>query len=436
MQMKVKESSIVKPAKETPKHTLKSSNLDLLVPSFHAPTIYFYKPDGSNGFFDTHLLKEALSNCLVIFYPVAGRLKRREEGCSGGFDVDCNGEGVLFVEAESGGVMDDFGDFTPCFDLQQLIPTSDESFSLPILMLQVAYFKCGGAFLGVGFQHTLVDGMSALSFINTWSDMTCGLSITISPFIDRSLLSGRDQPSRTYHHIEYDSPPSMNNPIVTQEYQTSPKLTSTAVIKITRDQLTTLKVNSKDDENPERYNTYETLAAHVWRCSCIARGLGEDQATKLYISTDGRSRLHPPLPPGYFGNVIFTAISLALSGDLRSKPLNSTVTKIHDDALSRMDDDYLRSALDYHALQPDPTALVRGAHTFKCPNLNVVSWIRLPVYDADFGWGRPIHMGPADVPFEGNVYILPSPTGDGSLSLVICLEADHMTVFKTVFYDY
>ncbi|KAG5563984.1 hypothetical protein RHGRI_000229 [Rhododendron griersonianum] len=233
----------------------------------------------------------------------------------------------------------------------------------PGVFVQVTYFKCGGASLGVGFQHTLVDGMSALSFINT------------------------------------------------------------------------LKANSKDDKNPERYSTYETLAAYVWRCSCIARGLGDDQATKLYISTDGRSRLHPPLPPGYFGNVIFTAISLALSGDLRSNPLNSTMTKIRT-ALSRMDDDYLRSTLNYLALQPDPTALVRGAHTFKCPNLNVVSWIRLPVYDADFGWGRPIHMGPADVPFEGNVYILPSPTGDGSLSLVICLEADHMTVFKTVFYDY
>ncbi|KAG5563983.1 hypothetical protein RHGRI_000228 [Rhododendron griersonianum] len=45
-------------------------------------------------------------------------------------------------------------------------------------------------------------------------------------------------------------------------------------------------------------------------------------------------------------------------------------------------------------------------------------------------------VGPAGVRFEGIVYILPSPTGDGSLSLVICLEADHMEVFKVVFYDF
>ncbi|KAH7861888.1 hypothetical protein Vadar_032226 [Vaccinium darrowii] len=141
MKIKVKESTIVKPAKETPKHILKSSNLDLLVPSFHAPTIYFYKPNGSKKFFDTHLLKEALSNCLVVFYPVAGRLRRRVDDGSkgGGFDVDCNGKGALFVEAEAEGVIDDFGDFAPCLEIKQLIPTvdcSDESFSFPLLLLQ------------------------------------------------------------------------------------------------------------------------------------------------------------------------------------------------------------------------------------------------------------------------------------------------------------
>ncbi|KAI8018581.1 Shikimate O-hydroxycinnamoyltransferase [Camellia lanceoleosa] len=116
------------------------------------------------------------------------------------------------------------------------------------------------------------------------------------------------------------------------------------------------------------------------------------------MATDGRSRLHPPLPPGYFGNVLFTATSITLSGDVKSQPLKYTVENLQD-ALTRMDNDYLRSAMDYLALQPDPTALIRGAHTFQCPNLNVVSWIRLPIHDADFGWGRPIHMGPASVIF-------------------------------------
>ncbi|KAH7860099.1 hypothetical protein Vadar_009305 [Vaccinium darrowii] len=445
MKVKVKESSIVKPAKETPRHILRSSILDLLVASFHLPSIYLYKANGSKKFFDTQLLKEALSKCLVMFYPVAGRLRKREGG-GGGLDIDCNGEGVLFLEAESEGVLDDFGDFTPCLDLFELIPPidgSDESFSQPILMVQVTHFKCGGASLGVALQHTLVDGTSAIHFINAWSDFARGLSVIIPPFINRSLLCGQDPPSATYDHAEYvDPPPSMNNPVKANEYceahnQTSIATgTSIATLKMTCDQLNNLKANlNGDNKNQERYSTYEILAAHVWRCSCIARGLADDQLTQLQIPADGRYRLHPPLPPGYFGNVIFTTKSTALSGNLRSKPLKSTVGKIHD-TLSRMDNDYLQSALDFLKSQPDATALVRGAYILKYPNLNIASWFRLPIHDADFGWGRPIHMGPAIIPFAGLSFILPSPSGDGGLSLLICLEADHMEVFKTVFYDF
>ncbi|KAM7264827.1 hypothetical protein ACFE04_002510 [Oxalis oulophora] len=210
--------------------------------------------------------------------------------------------------------------------------------------------------------------------------------------------------------------------------------TSTLTLKLTLDQVNTLKAKAKKDETTH-YSTYEILTAHIWRCVCKARCLSDDQHSKLIMTTDGRSRLRPPLPPGYFGNVLFTATSVAKSGDIISNPLYQTVENIHT-ALKRMDDEYLRSALDFLEMQPDLKALMRGAHTFRCPNLNVVSWIRLPIYEADFGWGRPIHMGRASVVFEGVVYILPSPSNDGSLSLTICLEMDHMELFKKFLYDF
>jgi len=62
------------------------------------------------------------------------------------------------------------------------------------------------------------------------------------------------------------------------------------------------------------------LAAHIWRSACKARGLPEDQETRLYIPINGRSRLKPPLPPGYLGNVIFSTIPTGFAGDLVSKP--------------------------------------------------------------------------------------------------------------------
>lgn len=303
------------------------------------------------------------------------------------------------------------------------------------LPLQVTYFKCGGVSLGVGMQHHAADGFSGLHFINTWSDMARGLDLTMPPFIDRTLLRARDPPQPVFDHIEYKPPPSMKTPISIQP--TKPGSDGSAAVsmfKLTRDQLNALKAKSKEGGNTVNYSSYEMLAGHVWRSVCKARELEDDQDTKLYIATDGRSRLQPPLPPGYFGNVIFTATPVAVAGDLMSKPTWFAASRIHN-ALKRMDNEYLRSALDYLELQPDLKALVRGAHTFRCPNLGITSWVRLPIHDADFGWGRPIFMGPGGIAYEGLSFIIPSSTNDGSLSVAIALQPEQMKVFKDSLYD-
>ena len=293
----------------------------------------------------------------------------------------------------------------------------------------MTHFKCGGASLGVGMQHHVADGASGLHFINTWSDVARGLDVSIPPFIDRTILRARDPPRPVFDHIEYKPPPAMKT-----QQSSDTAAAAVSIFKLTRDQLSTLKAKSKEDGNTINYSSYEMLAGHVWRSVCKARALPHDQDTKLYIATDGRSRLQPSPPPGYFGNVIFTTTPIAVAGDLMSKPTWYAASRIHN-ALLRMDNEYLRSALDYLELQPDLKALVRGAHTFKCPNLGITSWTRLPIHDADFGWGRPIFMGPGGIAYEGLSFIIPNSTNDGSVSVAIALQPEHMKVFKEYLYD-
>ncbi|CAN1287027.1 Shikimate O-hydroxycinnamoyltransferase [Linum perenne] len=378
MTIKVKESTLLQPAEVTPEGGLWIADVDLVVFRTHLLSIYFYRPTtgAASDFFDPEVLKLGLSKALVPFYPIAGRLRLDN---TGRIEINCNSQGVLFVAAESTSVIDDFGDFVPSLELRPLIPVVDYSAgisSYPLLVVQVTYFKCGGVSLGVGIQHQVADGFSGLHFVNTWSEMCRGIHLNLRPMMDRSLLRARDPPRPTFPHIEYQPSPTMKT-------------------------------------------SYEVLATHIWRCVSEARGLSDNQETKLYIATDGRSRLRPRLPPEYFGNVIFTTTPVAL---------------IHD-ALTRMDDEYLRSALDYLQVQPDLSSLEKGAHTFRCPNLGITNWVRLPVHDADFGWGRPIFMGPAGIPFEGLSFMLPSPTNDGSISLIISLLVEHMKVFERLIND-
>lgn len=137
MKINVKGSTLVRPAAATPAATLWNSNIDLVVPNFHTPSVYFYRPTGAADFFDAAVLKEALGRALVPFYPMSGRLKRDEDGR---IEIDCNAEGVLFVEAESDGTVDDYGDFAPTLELRRLIPAVDYDKGIstyPLLVLQV-----------------------------------------------------------------------------------------------------------------------------------------------------------------------------------------------------------------------------------------------------------------------------------------------------------
>ncbi|KAA3480067.1 shikimate O-hydroxycinnamoyltransferase-like [Gossypium australe] len=348
MEITIKESTIVRPAKDTPKRSLWNSNLDIVMTRYHLPTIYYYKPN------------EALSKILVPFYPIAGRLGYDENGR---LEIICN------AEAETTSVMEHLiGDFTENSQVFRLVPKVDYSggiSSYPLLVLQVTKFKCGGVCLGVGFQHTLGDGTAALHFINSWADTSRDLSPAIAPFIDRTLVRARDPPTPKFHHVEYDPPPVLKSASKSQSNDHKPSIVST--FKLTADQLNTLKAKAN-----------------------VANANGADQDTKLYFPVDGGYRLDPPLPAGYFGNVIFKTALIAQAGDLETESFTDTIKRIHE-RLNQINDEYLSSTIDYIEKVSDLNTLITGPHTFRCPNLIVVPWNWLPIYEADFGWGRPIY---------------------------------------------
>ncbi|KAF5193028.1 Shikimate o-hydroxycinnamoyltransferase [Thalictrum thalictroides] len=246
-------------------------------------------------------------------------------------------------------------------------------------------------------------------------------------------MPGQQPPTPSFPHIEHQPPPTVVKCANQKcEPQTSP--TAVATFKITRNQINSLKAKCKNEFDPIKFSSYEVLAGHIWRCASKARNLQNDQETSVSIIVDGRTRLNPPLPFEYLGNAVFYVTPRTTSGDIVSKPLVHAVRKVHD-ALGWADDKYLRSALDYLEIQPDISSLVRGPHTFGCPNLGITSWCRMPLHDADFGWGKPVYMGPASIMHEGLAYILPSPSNDGNLSLTISLQSNYLVPFKQYLYE-
>lgn len=134
--------------------------------------------------------------------------------------------------------------------------------------------------------------------------------------------------------------------------------------------------------------------------------------------------------------------STCLYGELLSKPLSFAAGVIRK-ATEGMTDEYIRSALDFMTSQENVGSLRINFHaqgniesSFPGnPNLVIASWIKLPFCGADFGWGKPLYVGPGMLTVEGKSLIMPSPANDGSLIVALCLQTQYMDSFKKFFYE-
>lgn len=412
----------VVPSEETPSRSIWLSNLDLLVARAHTPTVYFYRSTGDPNFFAVEPLKAALGEALVPFYPLAGRLGLDQ---TGRVEIKCTGEGVLFVVARSELSVDDFGDFSPSDEMRKMLVPLPESDDPPLVMFQVTFFKCGGVCLGAAVHHTAADGLAALHFVNTWSDIARGITnIPVPPSLDRTLLRARTPPAVLFDHPEYSPKPSTP--------ATKPPFVS-AHLKLSKNQIKHLKTNNIS--NPSKpLSTFKAVVAHVWRSACKARSLSPHEQTRLLMTADARTRIQPPLPAGFLGNSIFRTSALATAADISSTTLEFGADLIGE-ATRQLNDGYIRSLVDYLETLQDVRGQQKGRWVMPRSDLWVISWQGLPIYDADFGWGRPVFMGRACLQFAGLVYVMQDPGESGGITLAVALEPESMEGFKRVFYE-
>ena len=275
--------------------------------------------------------------------------------------------------------------------------------------MQVTFFKCGGVCVGAAIHHTAADGLAALDFVNTWAAIARGASEAAPrPWLDRTLLRARSLPAVRFDHAEYSRRGGGGSKAGKVQFDS-------AILPVSKAQIDALKAGKK-------LSTFKAVVAYVWRCACKARGLAATEDTRLYMTADARSRVRPPLPAGYLGNAIFRASTVAKVGDVVSEPLDAAADRISG-ATARLDDEYIRSLVDYlDQVVSDAAGLRKGEWVMPETDLWVISWQGLPIYDADFGWGRPAFMSRACLQFSGLVYLVPGPDDDGRLDVVVAME--------------
>ncbi|XAR63497.1 Vinorine synthase [Bertholletia excelsa] len=393
MEVEVTNREIIKPSSPTPDH------LRRMEPSFYdemqrrvlIPTLYFYPkdpiitdPERSKE------LKQSLSHILTKFYPLAGRVQEDY--------TNCNDEGVPYFEAQANCQLSEVVGESCLSKLNKLLPFSDrkESHVLPFAV-QLNFFKCGGIAIGLSTNHKNFDAASIFYFVNCWAACTRG------------------------DHAQVTNPnfdlPKLFPPARLENYSTTPTPFDSSKFVARRFLFSASSLNVLKAEFPTKTSRVMALSSFIWRT--IVQGAGPDRRFLAFLMMNLRTRAEPPLSDNYFGNLVgFAFVGTSDDAALIDGPDFVSQTK---EAVQRNAESFLQKFKNYDA----PVEVDDYSTKPEDVNVKFSSFAHFPVYEADFGWGRPGWVTMGGSCFINTALYLPTKSGEG-LEVLLYLDREDM----------
>ncbi|XP_022734602.1 vinorine synthase-like [Durio zibethinus] len=417
MKVEIIARDTIKPASPTPEHlrNLQFSFLDQIATPVFMPMVFFYPIEyydvNVGNFNRTERLKESLSETLTRFYPLAGRVKNNAF-------IDCNDEGVRFVQARVKSQLSDVVRRPEPDSLNKLLPYELDNVGDLILAIQVNIFDCDGMAIGVCMSHKFADALSLIMFLNNWAATARGNSDTdkVSPRFDLATLF----PPRSISGFK-PSTGIIKDKIVTRRF-----VFSASVIAALRAKYAD---NGGSGELQRRPTRIEALSAFIWS-RFMATTQGKPDPEKLYTvlhAVNLRTRMDPPLPQYYFGNI--SRFAIALPSINSEEECFGIVSEVRD-AIRKIDGDYVRKLQEGNGhlnfMKERAEKITKG----EVVSFSFTSLCRFPLYETDFGWGKPIWVGSASLTFK-NLVVFMDTSSSGGIEAWINMKKEDMAKFES-----
>ncbi|ONI05667.1 hypothetical protein PRUPE_5G018200 [Prunus persica] len=420
------EPELITPAKPTPIETKQLSDIDDQDGlRFHFPVIISYKNNPSmKGNDAVMVIREALSRALVYYYPLAGRLR---EGPNRKLMVECNGEGVLFIEANADVTLEQLGDriLPPCPVLEEFLsnpPGSDGILGCPLLLVQVTRLTCGGFIFGLRINHAMCDAVGLAKFLNAIGEMAQGAdSLSVPPVWARELLNARDPPTVTRWHYEYDQLLDSQGSFIAAIDQSNMAQRS---FYFGPQQIRALRKHLPP--HLSTCSSFELITACVWRCRTLSLRLNPKDTVRIScaVNARGKSINDLCLPSGFYGNAFSIPTAVSTVELLCASPLGYGVELVRK-SKAQMDKEYMQSLADFFVIRGRPP-LPMGWNVF------IVSDNRHTGFgEFDVGWGRPLFAGLARAFSMISFYVRDNNQEEEFGTLVpICLPSTSLERFE------
>ena len=405
----------VQPSSPTPEHLRRYtlSFIDQITPQIFMPFLLFYPNEANNANNHSNLercevIKKSLSEALTRFYPLAGRVKQN-------LYVDCNDEGVQYVEAEANCRLSEFLEDPMPAEFNKFLPFELDDVNELALAVQVTTFNCGGMVIGLVFAHKVSDACSFFVFLNSWAAIARGSSDDIPP---PRYESAAFFPPETSHGFGAHMGSEKNKTMIKRF------VFDAAAIAALRAKYNT---DNKDIENP-RPSRVEALSSFIWS-RFLAATQPEEDPNKVYAVfhiANLRTKLDPPLSEYYFGNMGLPTVSLT-SGNTEVG-FYDIITPVRD-SIKKVNMNYVKTLQEngghMNFMIENAEKFIRG----EVISLAFTSLCRFPVYEADFGWGKPVWVGSAKLLYKNLVTFFDTKSGNG-IEVWINLEEEEMAKFE------
>jgi len=346
-------------------------------------------------------IKQALSQALVHYRPVSGRLAGDRIACT------TDEWGVPFVGASATCALDEVT-VALLPDLAVAYAGSLCGDHEPLLQMQVTEFSCGGFVVAVTWNHILADGAGMGQFLQAVGELARGLPRpSVVPVRSATALGARGLPPSTVGAER-------------SAMGFRPSKGEGAFLDITVPWSLIGRVRAQC----ARCTVFEAVAAVLWRCrtrAAIPDTAEQDQMAPLVFACNVRKLFGLGADDGYYGNCFVLQWVPATRAQVADGDIRDVV------GLIRRAKEKIPELLEGGAAEREQTPLYNI--------LGVSSWRGVGLDEADFGGGRPARvMWHEELMVVPACAVLPPPCkgkddDDGVNVASLCVKPEHADAF-------
>jgi len=357
-------------------------------------------------------IKKALSQALVHYHPMAGRIVAAVGGDEGELaHIACTGEGVSFVAASASCTLDEAVKTSSLLlmDLAVRYPTEYCGLGDSLLLMQVTEFTCGGFVVGVTWNHVMADGHGMAQFLQAVGELARGMPVpSVVPV--RSDVDGA-----------LPCLPSEMVAAVRSQIRIETEELASLDVTVPSSVIGRIKAECGGD-----CTAFDAVAAVLWRCRTRAAISDDDPDALAPLVFTKNVRELVGAKNGYYGNCLAIQMVLATRGTVASSGIKDLV-KLIKLAKEKMPDILLENAnggTDDHE-----------AHEQQAPPrynaLTLTSWRNLGFEAVDFGSGGASRVMWRTEQTVGFVCVVcpPCKEKDGINVMSLCVKPDHADAF-------